>query len=74
MTLNKVKRVFNVNLEPICKVMNVEVVNRNGILQSKGITDLRLIVWNDIILILRKVIMSFLSPFPGSPSGPSLVG
>ena len=29
-------------LEPSGKVMNVEVVSRNGILQSKGIMDLRL--------------------------------
>ena len=41
--------------------MNIEVLSRNGILQSKGMMDLTFIEWNDIILILRKVIMSFFS-------------
>ena len=50
--------------------MNVEVVSRNGILKGKGMIDLRLIVWNDIILILRKFMMNFLSPLGGSPNGP----
>ena len=50
--------------------MNVEVVSCSGILQTKGMIDLRLIGWNDIILIIRKVIMSLLSPLGGSPSGP----
>ena len=59
-TLNKVNRVVNVNLEPTLKVMNVEVVNHNGILQSKGMIDLRLLGWNGIILILRKFMMSLL--------------
>ena len=56
MTLNELKRVLYE-----CKVKIVEVVRHNGILQSKGIIDLRLIGCNGIILILRKVIMSFLS-------------
>ena len=51
------------------KVKNDWSVNRNGILQSKGMIDLRLIDWNNIILILTKVIMSFLFPLVGSPSG-----
>ena len=50
--------------------MNVEVVSRNGTLQSKGMIKIRLIGWNDFILILRKVKMSFLLSFGGSPSGP----
>ena len=62
MTLNDVKRVLYVRREPSCKAMDVEVVSSNGILQSKGMIDLTLIVWNNIILILRKVMMCFLSP------------
>ena len=50
--------------------MNVEVQNRNGIHQSKGMIDLRLIEWNGRIQILRKVMMSFLSTLWGTPSGP----
>ena len=50
------------NLEPSGKVMNVEVVSRNGILQSKGTIGLRLIGLNGIILILMKFIISFFSP------------
>ena len=53
---------FMWNPESNGKIMYVEVVSRNGIRQSKGMMDLRLISWNGIILILRKVIMSFLSP------------
>ena len=34
-TLNDVKRVFYVNLEPSGKVIYAEVENRNGILQVK---------------------------------------
>ena len=49
-------------LEPSGKVMNVEVVSHNGIYQSKGMMDLRLIGKNSIILFLRKVIISFFSP------------
>ena len=56
------------------KVKIVEVVSRNGILQSKEMVELRLIRWNDIILIHRKVIISFLSQLWGSPSGHSLEG
>ena len=55
-------RSFAWNLEQSGKVINREVVSRNGILQSKGVMDLRLIGWNDIISYLRKVAMSFLSP------------
>ena len=66
----KLRGSFMWNLEPGGKVMNVEVVSRNGILQSKGIMDLILIGWNDIILIFRKVMMSFLSPLWGNPSRP----
>ena len=58
------------NLEPSGRVMNVEVVSRNGILQSKGTIGLRLIGLNGIILILMKFIISFFSPLWGSPSGP----
>ena len=50
------------NLEPSDNVINVEVVRRNGILQIKGMIELRLIGWNGVILILTKVIMIFLSP------------
>ena len=56
------------------KVKIVEVVSHNGILQSKGMMDLRLFGFNDIILILMKVIIIFLSPLWGSPSWPYLVG
>ena len=41
--------------------MNVEVESRNGIFQSKGMMNLMLNLWNSIILILRKVIMSYSS-------------
>ena len=61
---------FMWNLELSGKVMNVEVESSNGILQSKGMIDLRLIFWNKIILILIKVMMSFFSPLWGSPNGP----
>ena len=50
--------------------MNVEVVSRNGILQSKGMIDLRLIGLNGIILMPRKFMISFLSPLWGSSSEP----
>ena len=40
--------------------MNVEVENPNGILHVKKWWTLRLIGWNDIKLILRKFIMSYL--------------
>ena len=53
-------------LEPNGRVKNVEVTSRNGILQCKGIIDLRLIGRNSIILIIRKIIMSFLLPLGGS--------
>ena len=52
--------------------MNVEVESRNSILQSKGMIDLKLIDLNCIISNLRKVMMNFLSPLRGSPSGPFL--
>ena len=58
------------NLQPSAKVINVEVFSRKGILQSKRMIGFRLIVWNDIILILRKVILTFFLPLWGSPSGP----
>ena len=58
------------NVEPSDKVMNIEVVSHNDILKSKRMIDLRLIGLNDIMLILRKVMMSFLSPLWGRPSGP----
>ena len=74
MTLNKVKRVFYVNLEPSGKVIYVEFITRHGFLQSKGIMDLRLIQWKGIILILRKDIMIFLSPLEGRLKRTSLVG
>ena len=48
------------NLEPRGKVINVEVESRNGILQSKGLIDIRLIGWNIIILFLSYVMMTFL--------------
>ena len=50
--------------------MNVEVVSHNDILQFKGMIESRLIGRNNIILILKEVIMSFFSPLGGSPSGP----
>ena len=52
--------------------MNMEIVSHNRILQSKGMIELRLIGFKGIISILRKVIMSLLSPLGGSPSGPFL--
>ena len=72
MTLNDVKRAFMWNLGPIYKVWNVEVVSCNGIIQNKWMIDLRLIGWNYIILILMKVMMSFLPLLWGIPSGPLL--
>ena len=42
-TLNDVKRVFYVKPWPSGKVMNVDVESRNGIVQSKGMMDLRFI-------------------------------
>ena len=57
------------NLEPRGKIMNVEVVSLNDILQKKGMMDLKLIGLNCIILVLRKVIIRFLSPLCGSLSG-----
>ena len=54
------------------KVKIVEVVSHNVFLQSKGMMALSLVGWNDIILILRKVIRSFFSLLWGSPSGPFL--
>ena len=45
-------------------------VSRNCMLQSKEMMDLMVVGWNNIILILREVIMSFFSPLGGSPSGP----
>ena len=62
------------NLEPSGKVMNVRVVSRNGILQSKGMIDLRSIDLNDMLLNIRKVIMSFLFPLEGIPKRTSLLG
>ena len=64
---------FMWNLEPSCMVMNVEVLSRNDILQSKGMIASKFIVLNDIILILRKVIMWVLLPLGGSTSGPFFV-
>ena len=57
------------NLDPSGKVINVEVEIPDGILQSKGMIDLRLICSNDIILILCEVMMRFLSPLWGSRNG-----
>ena len=48
------------------KVKIVEVVSCNGIIQINGMMDLRLTGWKDVILILMKVMMSFLSPFWGN--------
>ena len=53
MTLNDFTRFFICNLEPSGKVMIVGVVSRNDILKRKGMIDLSLIGWNDIILNLR---------------------
>ena len=58
--LMKLRVSYMWNLEPSGKVMNVEVIIHNGVLQSKRMMDLRLIGWNEIILILMKLIMSFL--------------
>ena len=54
--------------------MNAKVVRGNGILRSKEMMDLRLFGWNENILILRIVIMSFLSPLEGTLKESSLVG
>ena len=51
------------NLEHCGKVINVEVISRNGILRREGMMDFRLIGCNEIILIRRKVIMSFCSHY-----------
>ena len=65
---------FMWKLEHSHKFINVEVESRNGILQRKGMMELLLIGWNDIILIVRKVIMRFLPPLEGIPKRSSLVG